>query len=160
MTLAELNALDERALRDLLLSCCHAPRWAEAMLSQRPFADHQQLFTAAETTWHALDPTAWREAFAAHPRIGDLSQLRQRFGHEQSGVCGVDDPTLQALADGNRTYEARHGFLFLVCATGKSAAEMLAILQQRLGNDTTSELRTAATEQAKITRLRLERILS
>lgn len=160
MTLDELNGLDDDALRDLLLSCCHAARWAAAMLAQRPFADRAQLFHAADTAWHALDPSAWREAFAAHPRIGDLSQLRQRFGHEQSGVCGVDDTTLQTLADGNRAYEARHGFLFLVCATGKAAAEMLAMLQQRLGNDTTSELRTAASEQAKITRLRLERILS
>ena len=110
-------------------------------------------------------PADWLEAFAAHPRIGDLDALRKKFAStanwcagEQAGVAAADEAVLTALADGNRAYEARFGYIFIVCATGKSAAEMLAILTARLANDPEVELKVATAEQAKITRLRLEKL--
>jgi 2-oxo-4-hydroxy-4-carboxy-5-ureidoimidazoline decarboxylase len=108
------------------------------------------------------------EAFSLHPEIGaDLAALRQRFAStaawasaEQAGVAGTDDATLEALRDGNVRYRERFGYVFLVCATGRTAAEMLALLRARLANDPDTEQRIAAAEQAKITRLRLERLSS
>lgn len=160
-----LNALAEAEARAALLRCCGSTRWVERMAARRPFAGPADLFAAAEEIWRSLRREDWLEAFAAHPRIGDLEALRQRFtataawsAAEQAGVAGAAEATLQALADGNRQYEARFGHLFIVCASGKSAAEMLAQLRQRLGNDPEEELRVAAGEQEKITRLRLERL--
>jgi 2-oxo-4-hydroxy-4-carboxy-5-ureidoimidazoline decarboxylase len=108
----------------------------------------------------------WREAFTHHPRIGDVSKLREKFAstatwssQEQKGVSGASEETIQALAQGNRAYEEKFGFIFLVCATGKSAEEMLALLRERMPNDAAAELRIAAGEQAKITRIRLEKLL-
>jgi 2-oxo-4-hydroxy-4-carboxy-5-ureidoimidazoline decarboxylase len=125
------------------------------MLAARPFADDAALFAAAESAWWALDPADWDEAFASHPRIGDRAATGLART-EQAGVAGADAATLEALAVGNRAYEARFGRVFLICATGRSAAEMLAELRRRLAHDAAAELRVAAAEQAKITRLRLE----
>ena len=113
-----------------------------------------------------LGEPEWREAFAHHPRIGDMASLRARFAStagwaadEQRGAAQATEETLAALARGNRVYEERFGCIFIVCATGKSAAEMLALLEARLGNDPEHEMRMAADEQMKITRLRLEKLL-
>ena len=115
--------------------------------------------------WNSLDRGDWLEAFAAHPRIGDVESLRKKFtatadlcGAEQAGVKDAEKATIQALAEGNRQYEERFGHIFIVCATGKTAPEMLALLRSRLENDPDAELRIAAAEQAKITRLRLEKL--
>lgn len=112
-----------------------------------------------------LDRLDWLEALAAHPRIGDLHSLREKFAStadwasgEQAGVAGAGDDLIRALADGNRDYEAKFGYIFIVCATGKTAAEMLAILRERLLNGPGAELRIAAAEQAEIMRLRLEKL--
>lgn len=133
-------------------------------MARRPYGDDERLFAAAREEWFALAPDDWREAFRHHPAIGDRESLRARFPHtahlsaaEQRGVRDASDETLDALAEGNRTYEQKFGYIFIVCATGKSAAAMLASLRQRLNNDPSTELRIAAEEQAKITELRLRR---
>ena len=148
--------------RVLLEACCGSARWVDAMLARRPFGSREALVTAARDIWFALEPSDWREAFSHHPRIGDLTALRSRFettrhlaAREQSGVSTASDEVLAALAEGNRRYEDTFGYTFIVCATGRSAEEMLALLTARLGNDPDTELRIAASEQAKITEIRL-----
>ena len=132
------------------------------MLHRRPFGDIKQLLAAAREVWFALEPADWKEAFAAHPRIGDRDSLRNRFpetahlaAREQAGVDGAADDVLSALAEGNLAYERRFGFIFIVCASGLTASQMLEMLQARLSNDPATELLIAAEEQAKITALRL-----
>jgi 2-oxo-4-hydroxy-4-carboxy-5-ureidoimidazoline decarboxylase len=135
------------------------------MARHRPFDSEDALLDAAERIWWALEPADWLEAFAAHPRIGDREALRAKFAataawsaREQAGVEGAPEDILQALADGNQRYFDRFGYVFMVCATGKTAEEMLALLRQRLPNDPDREIRIAAAEQAKITRIRLENL--
>jgi 2-oxo-4-hydroxy-4-carboxy-5-ureidoimidazoline decarboxylase len=163
--IAALNALPAIDATYAFSRCCGTRRWAEAMAVRRPFASADELFQTADNIWNVLLPAEWLEAFAAHPRIGDVEALRKKFAStaawcdgEQSGVAGAGEAVLQALAAGNRAYEDRFGYIFIVCATGKSAAEMLAILNARLSNDPDTELRVAAAEQAKITRLRMEKL--
>jgi 2-oxo-4-hydroxy-4-carboxy-5-ureidoimidazoline decarboxylase len=146
--------------------CCGSRAFARAVAEGGPYVDDAALFERAERVWWSLSPEDWREAFTHHPEIGgSLESLRQRFAAtsdwsagEQAGVQGADEATLRALADGNRAYRERFGFVFLICATGKSAAEMLAALRERLPHDANNELRVAAGEQAKITRIRLEKL--
>ncbi len=138
------------------------------MLRARPFSNAQALHQAAERSWAALSPEDVREAFAHHPEIGaNIQELRQKFGAtqdlsraEQASVGEASEATLHALARGNVSYRERFGYSFIVCATGKSAQEMLAILQSRIHHTPDVELPIAAAEQAKITRLRLEKIAS
>ena len=132
-------------------------------MTRRPFGTSEALQAAAGEVWSALQPEDWLEAFAAHPRIGDRTSLEHRFAdthllsaREQAGVDGAGDDVLLALAEANAAYEKRFGFIFIVCATGLTAAEMLGMLQARLKNDPAAELRIAAGEQAKITALRLK----
>jgi 2-oxo-4-hydroxy-4-carboxy-5-ureidoimidazoline decarboxylase len=165
MNAESLNQMSPDAARGTLLRCCGSGRWADAMTLRRPFAAAGDVLRAAAEVEASLDRSDWLEAFAAHPRIGDLESLRKKFAStadlasgEQAGVAGADDEVIRALADGNGEYEARFGYIFIVCASGKSAAEMLAILRQRLKNDPATELQIAAAEQAKITRLRLEKL--
>jgi 2-oxo-4-hydroxy-4-carboxy-5-ureidoimidazoline decarboxylase len=142
-------------------------RWVERMLAARPFGDAARLLAAAEDAWAGLSPDDWREAFAHHPRIGDKDALRARFAStrewaagEQAGAMAASEDVLEALARENQAYLERFGYIFIVCATGKSATEMLELLRARLRNDTAAELRVAAAEQARITRLRLEKLLA
>ena len=135
------------------------------MIALRPLRNDEALFEAARREWFALRPEDWQEAFAQHPRIGDREELGARFPAthqlskaEQAGVGGAPDNILDALAAANSSYERRFGFIFIVCATGKSAAEILDLLHARLQNDPASELRVAASEQARITELRLRRL--
>jgi len=135
------------------------------MIALRPLRSDEALFEAARREWFALRPEDWQEAFAQHPRIGDREQLRARFPathrlseSEQAAVGGAPDNILDALAAANSNYERRFGFIFIVSATGKSAAEILDLLRARLQNDPGSELRVAAAEQARITELRLRRL--
>jgi 2-oxo-4-hydroxy-4-carboxy-5-ureidoimidazoline decarboxylase len=150
--------------RRLLKECCGATRWVDGMVRRRPFGSHQAILGAARDVWWSLEPGDWREAFTHHPKIGDKEALRGKFQNtralseaEQSGVSSAPDAVLVALAEGNRDYEERFGYIFIVCATGKSAQEMLALLQARITNDPATEIRIAAEEQAKITALRLSR---
>jgi len=167
MTLAGLNALAEPEARAALERCCGARRWVDFMLAARPFADRAAVLAAADLAERSLAREDWLEAFSHHPRIGDIEALRTRFaataawaGAEQSGATIADEPTLAALAAGNRDYEARFGHLFIVCAAGRSAGEMLTLLRSRLGNEAELELPIAAGEQSRITRLRLDRLLA
>jgi len=132
------------------------------MLARRPFGSRDALLTAAREEWWALSPDDWLEAFSHHPRIGDRAELAARFpathhlsAREQSAVAHATEDVLTALADANQAYVDRFGFIFIVCATGKTANEMLELLRERLPNDRETELRIAAEEQAKITALRL-----
>ncbi len=162
-----LNSLSEADCKEAFGRCCGAQRWVDAMAALAPFTSRAQLFGEAENQWWKLAPKDWREAFTHHPKIGaDVEALRAKFAAtaswsegEQSGVAEASDDTLRALAQGNTDYEARFGFIFIVCASGKSAAQMLALLQRRADNDPAQEIFIAAGEQAKITALRLEKLL-
>ncbi len=165
VNLDRINSPSETEARAAFLGCCGARRWSEQMAARRPFASEAELFAAAEHVWRALPCEDWLEAFTAHPRIGDLDALRRKFTQtaawaagEQAGVAGASEATLVALAEGNRVYEAKFGHIFIVCASGKSAGEMLALLEERLNNNSEKELRIAAREQEKITRLRLQKL--
>lgn len=167
MEIASLNTLDAVQAEAAFFLCCGAHRWAHALTAARPFADRTALLAAAELAWPALTGDDWREAFTHHPQIGDIESLRTRFadtrewaGGEQSGSQTASEETLRALAAGNTAYAEKFGYIFIVCATGKSAAEMLNVLQSRLPNLPNVELLLAAEEQKKITRLRLEKLLS
>lgn len=167
MNLAELNHLDRPTLAEQLHKCCGATRWVERMLDVFPVADKDTLLDHADRIWHNLGPDDYREAFTHHPKIGDLNGLREKFAStsawaagEQGRVAQASDETLRALAQGNADYEQKFGYIFIVCATGKSADEMLQLLRQRLPNNADQEIRVAADEQRKITRIRLEKLLS
>ena len=166
MKLMELNQLDEATARESLIRCFGAQRWVDAMLTSRPYADRAALHSAAARAARALTPEDWLEAFGHHPRIGDVAALREKFastaawaGAEQQGAATAPEAVLEALARGNRAYERRFGYIFIVCATGRRAEEMLALLEARLPNDPARELDVAAAEQMEITRLRLDKLL-
>lgn len=158
MTLDELNRLPVPAAIDLFIGCCGSRTWATRMARHRPFADTDALFAAADRTWLELSETDWLAAFAAHPRIGE-NTTSSTARHEQAGALAADADVKQALAAGNREYEAKFGFIYIVFASGKTAQEMLDLLRARLRNDRKTEIRNAATEQLKITRVRLSKTL-
>ena len=158
MTLDELNALPGDAAERALLDVCGSRRWAVALAARRPFESREDLDDEALGIWATLDGGDWLEAFARHPRIGERAGGWSR--EEQGGVRGAADDTLEQLARGNHEYERKFGHVFLICATGRSAAEILANLEERLDNEPARELRVAADEQAKIIRLRLDRLLA
>ncbi len=164
MTLTQFNALSADEARAALSRCCGSARWASRMAAARPFANQQALAQAARRIWLELGLDDWRQAFLHHPRIGDVQANFAVTGGwaeaEQAGALGATAEVLAELAAANRAYEERFGHLFLVCASGKSATEMLALLRARLGNDPAEELSVAAGEQQKITELRLEKLLA
>jgi 2-oxo-4-hydroxy-4-carboxy-5-ureidoimidazoline decarboxylase len=158
----EINAASPDSAREILLRACGSSRWVDRMMARRPFANDAKLFFAARNEWFGLTERDWLEAFAHHPRIGDRAALEARFpethdlsSKEQAGVVDAREDVLTALAEGNNAYFDKFGFIFIVCATGKGAEEMLSLLRERLPHDRATELRIAAEEQAKITALRL-----
>ena len=160
-----INAWTLDEARDEFQRCCGSRRWSEAMAQARPFETVAALIETAEQIWWRLARSDWLEAFAAHPRIGDQDALTNRFGttaawasREQAGASGGPEEVLEKLTRGNRQYEDRFGYIFVVCATGKTALEMLGLLTHRLDNDADAEITVAAGEQMKITKIRLERI--
>jgi allantoicase len=165
-SVARFNALSVTEARDALERCCGAARWIDAMLGSRPFVSPQALLKRADDAWGSLQARDYLEAFSHHPEIGaDLNELRRKFAGtsdlaqaEQSGALGASDATLVGLRRQNQAYREHFGYSFIVCATGKSAEEMLALLEQRLQNSPEREIGVAAAEQAKITRLRLEKL--
>lgn len=157
MTLAGLNAAPPDLAARELERCCGSRIWVNEMVECRPFTDEAQLFTDAARIWVALTNEDWLEAFSRHPRIGGRAAGWE--SDEQSGVRDAATGTRRALAERNQEYERRFGYVFLICATRKTADEMLAELEQRMDNDPALELRVAAAEQMKITRLRLEKLL-
>ena len=159
-----LNNLDPEARHRLLERCCGARRWLSGMLAQHPYRDWSHVQQAADDIWWSLAAADWQEAFAHHPRIGDLDSLRAKFAPtrawaagEQAQVQEATESVLQGLAQGNAEYEAKFGYIFIVCATGKSAAEMLSLLQERLPHSPQAELRIAAEQQRQIMQLRLDK---
>ncbi len=161
-----LNALSSEAARAELLKCCGSTRWATALEQDRPYASLEQLLTRANELWWALAPSDWLEAFRSHPKIGErkaaspvAAQSQQWSAQEQRGVQTASEVASEKLARLNRAYEEIFGFIFIVCATGKSTDEILALLEERMGNEPAAELRIAAAEQAKITELRLRKLL-
>ena len=160
MKLNELNTLPEAQAENELLKCCGSQRWARAVAGRRPFKSKEDLHRTAEIEWLKLKYPDWLEAFSHHPRIGDRAKAQGFAKQEQSGANGASDATLLSLESLNRLYEEKFGFVFLIFATGKSADEMLGMLQRRLQNGRDVELKNAVTEQAKITRLRLEKLLA
>jgi 2-oxo-4-hydroxy-4-carboxy-5-ureidoimidazoline decarboxylase len=166
MTLAELNALPAEEAWRALERCCGASVWVDAMCANRPYASTEDLLAGSEAAFADLRRDDWLEAFAHHPKIGDAAALWERFaataawaGEEQKGAAAAGGATLRELAEGNAAYEERFGFIFILSATGKSAAEMLALLRERLENEPADEMRVAAEEQKKITALRLRKLI-
>ena len=168
MNLTELNSLPKPTLAEALQTCCGSTAWVENMLAVFPVPTAENLLVAATAHWNKLTEADWREAFTHHPKIGgDVEALRQKFAStstwaegEQAAVKQAPQATLEALAMGNTDYEDKFGYIFIVCATGKSADEMLALLQARLSNKPETEILIAAGEQDKITRIRLEKLLA
>lgn len=166
LSLEWLNALAPGDASQELLKCCGSTRWAQTMVHRRPYASVEELTRVAGEVWWSLEHHDWLEAFRSHPKIGEKkaaepvsTQSQQWSGHEQSAVRDATQDTIDELARLNREYEKKFGFIFIVCATGKSAGEMLTILRNRLRNEIDSELPIAATEQAKITELRLKKLV-
>lgn len=146
----------------MLRRACGSSEWVDRMMLRRPFGSDTTLKQAAREEWFALTEDDWLEAFWHHPKIGDRSELEARFPkthdlseQEQAGVDSAGEDVLDALARDNAAYHERFGFIFIVCATGKSAEEMLRLLRDRLPNDRATELKNASEEQSKITALRL-----
>ncbi len=167
MTLDVFNALPAEGARGELLRCCGCARWAEAVLEARPFRDKPALLGASDAAWAKTGESDWLEAFSHHSRIGGKDALREKFAAtkawasgEHAGSAAATEAVLAALAAGNAAYEKKFGHLFIVCAMEKSAAGMLDLLKSRLANAAAAELRLAAGEQNKITRIRLEKLLS
>ena len=160
------NALAPDAARAELLQCCGSNRWAEAIEQGRPYLSLWHLIAQANDVWRALDREDWLEAFRSHPKIGEkkaantvAAQSQQWSAQEQQGVANATADAVDKLARLNRAYEEKFGFIFIVCATGKSSDEILASLEQRLNNAPEVELPIAAAEQARITELRLRKLL-
>ena len=167
MTVAELNALPEPDAREALTSCCGAAPWVADVLAARPWRDRDTLLAAASRAWTALTHAQLTEAIAHHPRLGETraaaslsARASQWSAAEQAGAGGAGDDARATLAQGNVEYERRFGHTFILCASGRSAGEMLAALHARLGNDTDTELRITSEELRKITLLRLEKLLT
>jgi 2-oxo-4-hydroxy-4-carboxy-5-ureidoimidazoline decarboxylase len=157
MRLDDLNALDEESAARALARCCGSSRWVQAMVRARPFETASVMTDTADAIWRSLEAHDWQMAFAAHPRIGAPAS---GWAHqEQSGARSASEDTRDRLAAANRQYEARFGYIFIVCATGKTAEDMLELLEKRLHNGPADELAIAAEEQRKITRVRLARLV-
>jgi 2-oxo-4-hydroxy-4-carboxy-5-ureidoimidazoline decarboxylase len=167
MTLSELNAFPRYRAEGEFVKCCGSTAWVRTMTGRRPFANRERLLRAASEVWWRLDADDWMEAFRAHPRIGEQkavahapAQAQAWSALEQSAMHRAGPAIITALEAANEEYLAKFGYIFIVCASGKGADEMLSILKSRLSNQPEAEIRVAAEEQDKITRLRLERLIA
>jgi len=159
MTVVELNRLPDARAEGELMRCCASHRWAHLMAAERPFANVAVMAAVAQRLWWSLAAADWLEAFAAHPRIGERATTTWS-AQEQARAMETGDASRTRLVAGNRAYEERFGYTFIVCATDKLASEILAILEQRLHNEPADELQIAADEQRKITELRLRKLIT
>jgi OHCU decarboxylase len=164
--LAQLNQAAKETAEADFLNCCGSQTWVRMMTEARPFADVAALMTQAEQIWQNLETQDWLEAFTAHPKIGARKAVLQQSAQaaewsnaEQSGTQTAADSLRGELEKANRLYEEKFGFIFIVCATGKSAEEMLDLCRRRLKNNADTEIRIAADEQRKITEIRLKKLL-
>ncbi|TBR41541.1 2-oxo-4-hydroxy-4-carboxy-5-ureidoimidazoline decarboxylase [Marinomonas agarivorans] len=166
MTLDDVNNMTPANAYDWFEQTCAAKRWCHAMAEGRPYTNKEQLQQQAQNIWQTMQQEDVLQALAAHPMIGDITTLREKYANtkalaagEQSGVTHASDDVLQRLSQLNQAYVAKHGFIFIICASGLSASQMLAELEQRLPNSTAQELTIAGAEQIKITQLRLHKAL-
>ena len=166
MTIESLNSLTNSEAKKQFELCCGAENWIQQMNQSRPFETENEIYQKAESIWFSLSTDDWLEAFTHHPKIGNMNSLRKKFQStksisetEQSGINDATEITLNELAKSNQLYENKFGFIFIVCATGKSAKEMLELLKTRLENNFETEMKNAAIEQNKITQIRLQKIL-
>ena len=167
----QFNQLADDAARHALRRCCSSGRWIDALVAGRPYPNVATLLAVSDAAVAELSEADLREAMAGHPRIGDRrvvagagrgagnAEPADWSGQEQAGVSGADDDILRALVDGNAAYEQRFGHLYLACATGRDAAELLALLHSRLGNDRETEWGVVASELAKINQIRLRKLV-
>lgn len=166
ITVGELDEMPESTAADVLADCCGSSQWVTEMLSARPFGSRDAVLSAADRIWTSLDASDRLEAFKHHPRIGEQAgavsqgELGSAWSAgEQAKVASASENVLQALAAANQQYEQRFGYIYIVCATGKTPGQILELARQRLRNDAATELRVAAEEQRKITRIRLQKLL-
>ena len=163
--LAAWNIADEETALGAMIACCGSRRWAATMVARRPIEDPEKLCASADQIWSTMEVPDWMEAFACHPRIGGrkaahaTAQSMEWSRQEQSAAGSAASDIMARLAEGNALYEERFGFTYIVCATGKGAEEMLAILERRMKNDRDAELREAAEQQRQITQIRLRKWL-
>ncbi len=162
--LARWNLLDAAAAEREILPCCGSTAWARELVALRPFVTEDLLAERSDAVWLALPESAWREAFDSHPRIGQQHAVKEATAkslqwsqQEQQDAASPDDVAKLALEEANRRYEERFGRIFIVCAAGRSAPEILALLELRMANDAAHELNEAAEQQRQITQLRLKR---
>ncbi len=164
--LAHWNEIDADDAAREILACCGSHAWAVQLAAQRPFSSAESLFAASDAVWLTLPQSDWQEAFDSHPRIGQsharsatAQSLQWSSSEQSSAIASRDDAAKLALDQANRDYEAKFQRIFLICASGKSTAEILANLRERMGNTPEDELREAAEQQRQITQLRLRRWL-
>jgi len=167
MTISSLNELKSEAAHLAFMQCCTANAWVERMVEGMPFSSVENLVTQADINWQGLTEADYLQAFEGHPKIGDVSSLREKYratekiaAGEQSGVNTATETTLNALKQLNDDYQEKYGFIFIVCATGKTALQMLEILSQRIVNERSDEIINAAEEQRKILQIRIEKMLT
>ena len=152
------NSAAEADVLEALLACCASQEWAVRVAMGRPYPSAQSLYEAADEMLDMLDEDEFDAALAGHPRIGERSGSASSQ-REQSAVASSSNDTLTALIDGNREYEQRFGHVYLVCADGRSGADLLAVLRERLRNDPLVERGIAREELRKINRIRLHRLI-
>lgn len=162
MTLQEFNKLDNETAAKELFACCGSQLWVSALMKQFPFVSEAALISTATSIWYdKCTSTDWLESFTHHPRIGDTKSLKEKFaGKEQEGIAAASAETIEALAKANAAYENKFGFIFIVCATGRSADEMLRLVDERLLNTKEEESLISMGEQQKITIIRLKKLLT
>lgn len=167
MTIHQLNNLSQAEAFNAFEKCCASGTWINKMVDALPFTNERDLFEKASLYWSEISFQDWLEACDGHPKIGDVNSLKAKYastkkwaGNEQKGMDEANSEVIQRLAQGNAVYEDKFGYIFIVCATGKSAEEMLDLLEDRLDNDEDDELEIAKGEQEKITTLRLAKLLS
>lgn len=165
MTLTDLNNQTPAQASHTFMQCCTSSKWVSAMVEARPFNDIFEIVKQADLVWENLKEADYLSAFEGHPKIGDVKSLRAKYANtkalasnEQSSVKEATDEVLTVLAQGNADYEKKFGFIFIVCATGKSAKQMSDLLQARLLNDKSTEVINAAEEQRKIFQLRINKV--
>lgn len=164
--LAWLNSLSDDEAAKELLQCCGSKCWASGVAQARPYQTIDELLAKSDEIWCTLDRSDWLEAFRSHPKIGEKkaadkvsAQAQQWSGQEQASVSAAPAEAIESLATLNRAYEEKFGFIFIICATGKTSGEMLIALRERLEHVPADELPIAAAEQSKITELRLKKLL-
>ncbi|TEW53126.1 2-oxo-4-hydroxy-4-carboxy-5-ureidoimidazoline decarboxylase [Psychromonas sp. RZ22] len=166
MSLEQINKASEVQAYSIFESCCCAPNWVNQMIKARPFNDAVSLLKVSQNIFLQLTEQDYLKAFTGHPQIGNLATLHKKYAntsstasHEQSGMSSAEKEVLEEMVELNQIYLQKFGFIFIVCASGKSALQMLELIKSRIGNERLYELKIASDEQVKITTLRLEKLL-